>query len=190
MIAFDSSSKFIIRPSTANKHSWYLGVFTSKYSSCTQRREKCSQFRGWGCELLQTPLCVHLLTNAPPCTTTNSRAEQVLRAAVTTTSFWYGFVLVSALLWSFWCVASWQDPFPTPEFFCSWRLSSYCILTLKGAAYNKGPLALLHPFTEPPLRWTRDCFDTSYHAIRCKRYQSRVQDKGRQANTITQVQFS
>lgn len=65
---------------------------------------------------------------------------------MTTTSFWYGFVLVRALLWSFWCVASWQDPFPTPEFFCSWGLSSYCILTLKGAAYNKGPLALLHPF--------------------------------------------
>lgn len=44
MIAFDSSSKFIIRPSTANKHCRYSGVLASKPSSCVRGREECNQF--------------------------------------------------------------------------------------------------------------------------------------------------
>lgn len=46
MTEFDSSSKFIMRPSTANTHSRYLGVPTSAHPSCAQRREKCDQLRG------------------------------------------------------------------------------------------------------------------------------------------------
>lgn len=45
MTEFDSSSKFIMRPSTANTHSRYLGVPTSAHPSCAQRREKCDQLK-------------------------------------------------------------------------------------------------------------------------------------------------
>lgn len=57
MVTFDSSSKFIIRPRTANKHSWYWGVLTSKYSPCARRRQECHQFRGSAHALPQSCVC-------------------------------------------------------------------------------------------------------------------------------------